>query len=118
MAPVIPAVSIKEELFCSGKVQYYDQPVGIVVANNHQVALEAAKKVSIYYSPPLDKPLLTVPEVLNAADAKERIEPKTTVKATKKGKIPLRRLNKFHLFQSTIQVKPLPHPILCSYSNL
>lgn len=39
-----------EELFASNKVMYYDQPAGIIVASEKEIAIESAKKVKIIYS--------------------------------------------------------------------
>lgn len=74
-----------EELFCSGKVAYYYQPIGIVVANKQELALQAANKVKVYFTSPKTKPLITIQDVLNA-NAKERILEQTTVVASKTGK--------------------------------
>ncbi|KAJ8967053.1 hypothetical protein NQ317_000045 [Molorchus minor] len=64
--PPILLTPIKEEIFCSGIIQYYDQPVGLIVATNHDVAVNAAELVEVTYSAPLKKPLLTIHEVLDA----------------------------------------------------
>nr|XP_024214404.1 xanthine dehydrogenase-like isoform X2 [Halyomorpha halys] len=56
-----------EELFCSGPVKYAGQPVGIIVAKTHDLAIKAAKMVKIEYSNE-KKPLLTVKEVLASGD--------------------------------------------------
>lgn len=75
---------VVEELFCSGLIKYYHQPIGIVVANNHKVALEAATRVQVYYTNPTEKPLFNIADVL-AAGATDRITVQTSVTATDKG---------------------------------
>ncbi|XP_018569700.1 probable aldehyde oxidase gad-3 [Anoplophora glabripennis] len=75
---------VQEELFCSGRVQYYDQPIGIIVAKDHDVAVEAAELVDVTYSKPKQKPYLTVKDVLKAKD-NSRIHHQTTVVPKGKG---------------------------------
>lgn len=48
-----------EEIFCSGKVKYYNQPIGIVVAESEYIAEKAAKMVKVTYSN-VEKPVLDV----------------------------------------------------------
>ncbi|XP_059612739.1 uncharacterized protein LOC132259203 [Phlebotomus argentipes] len=58
-----------EEVFCSGKVQYHSQPVGIILAESMNIALKAAKFIRIVYSRRAEKKLLlTIDDVLNAGD--------------------------------------------------
>ena len=46
----VPPLQIEpEELFCSGKVKYAGQPVGLIVADTSDKARTAAAKVSITY---------------------------------------------------------------------
>lgn len=42
---------IPEELFCSGIIRYYYQPVGLVVAVSREIAVRASNLVKITYSP-------------------------------------------------------------------
>lgn len=77
--------SIEEEVFCSEKIKYFDQPIGLVVATSYFVAEQAAELVKITYTPPPSKPLLTIQQVLNASD-KKRIIHTTTVVPKSKGK--------------------------------
>lgn len=76
--------TMAEELFCSGTVKYYDQPVGFIVADDPKIAEIAASKVKVYYSYPQEKPLITIQEVLNA-NATDRITDAYTIVAKKKG---------------------------------
>ena len=50
-----------EELFCSGKVLYSGQPVGLIYANSTDLARQAAAKVRITYKNH-SKPVLTIQE--------------------------------------------------------
>ena len=54
-------VKTPEELFCSGKVLYSGQPVGLIYANSTDLARQAAAKVRITYKNH-SKPVLTIQE--------------------------------------------------------
>ncbi|KAJ8952858.1 hypothetical protein NQ314_007464 [Rhamnusium bicolor] len=72
------ARSIREELFCSGIVQYYDQPLGIIVADSYILAEQAADLVDVIYSTPVRRPYLNIKDVLDAND-QTRIHHQTTI---------------------------------------
>lgn len=72
-----------EELFCSGVVQYYSQPIGIVVCESQELAEKAAELVEVVYLLSEVKPLLTIRDVLRA-ERKERIENKNHIKPSAK----------------------------------
>lgn len=72
-----------EELLCSGVVQYYFQPLGIIVAETQEIAETAASMVNVRYTPG-KKPLLTIREILTAG-ATERIHEEASMKASGKG---------------------------------
>lgn len=76
---------VDEEIFCSGRVQYYFQPVGVIVAKTHEAAVEAADLVQITYKVADTKPLLTVRGILKA-NAKDKIVHEQTVTPTRKGR--------------------------------
>lgn len=82
--PAFGGFEFPEELFCSGKVLYYHQPVGIIIANETWVGMQATSKVKIYYSTPTETPLLNIPDVLKAK-ATDRIKVTKTFVATRKG---------------------------------
>ncbi|XP_058124743.1 uncharacterized protein LOC131289060 [Anopheles ziemanni] len=52
---VIPFPDV-EEIFCSGRVLFYGQPVGMIVAERYDQAIDAAKKVKIIYERGSDIP--------------------------------------------------------------
>ncbi|KAF4522205.1 hypothetical protein B566_EDAN007356 [Ephemera danica] len=62
----------EEEIFCSDKVKYAGQAVGLIVAETVAAAMEGARKVKIEYSM-VEKPMLSLTEVLR--NAKGRINP-------------------------------------------
>ncbi|XP_001688833.2 uncharacterized protein LOC5667145 [Anopheles gambiae] len=58
-----------EEVFCSGRILYHGQPVGLVLADTFEAAQKAAKTVCIHYS--TDTVTETIlPTVKDVADAK------------------------------------------------
>ncbi|XP_050507820.1 uncharacterized protein LOC114324830 [Diabrotica virgifera virgifera] len=77
--------SVEEELFCSGIVQYYNQPVGLVIAKTAQAAHMAASLVQVKYTPPQNKYYLDVREVV-ADNVASRIHHVNTVLPRNKGK--------------------------------
>jgi xanthine dehydrogenase molybdopterin-binding subunit B len=54
-----------EEVFASTQVGYVGQPVGVIVANTHEIAEAAAKLVIVAYGPG-SKPILTIPDAIAA----------------------------------------------------
>lgn len=81
--PTYPEL-IEEEIFCSGEILYYYQPVGIIVATTQDIATKAVDLVKISYGPGKTKPFLTCREVL-AAGANDKIHYEDGMKAIKKG---------------------------------
>ncbi|XP_049819814.1 uncharacterized protein LOC109604513 isoform X2 [Aethina tumida] len=79
--------TVKEELFCEGKVKYYDQPVGVIVAKTQDLANKAADLVKIICTSPRQEYYITVKDILKASKdvQKERITEMTTVIAKRKG---------------------------------
>ncbi|XP_074027296.1 uncharacterized protein isoform X2 [Leptinotarsa decemlineata] len=75
---------VQEELFCSGTVQYYHQPVGIIVANDNTLAWKAAELVNVNCSPPKTRPFLDVKDVVNN-NIMNRISHQTTFLPKSKG---------------------------------
>nr|CAH7725832.1 unnamed protein product [Callosobruchus chinensis] len=78
------SLPVREELFCSGRVQYYYQPVGLIVADSQETALKAAEMVKIKYTAPTEAPFLNVKQVVEA-DAKNRMKHNTNFVPRKKG---------------------------------
>ncbi|KAK2583672.1 hypothetical protein KPH14_009602 [Odynerus spinipes] len=75
-----------ELLFVNGNILYAGQPVGIVVAETHTLANEAAKKVKLTYGNALKtKPILTIDDAL-AANDQNRLLQSIHVPAKEKGK--------------------------------
>uniref|UniRef100_A0A182JHV5 FAD-binding PCMH-type domain-containing protein n=1 Tax=Anopheles atroparvus TaxID=41427 RepID=A0A182JHV5_ANOAO len=63
----------KEEIFCSGRVLFHGQPVGVIVAERFEQALRAAKKVRIIYERVTDEPVYPTVKVLVDNQTKNRI---------------------------------------------
>ncbi|CAG9813286.1 unnamed protein product [Phaedon cochleariae] len=82
--PKVAGLAVQEELFCSGRVQYYHQPIGIIVATDQEIAWNAAEHVKVKYTPPTTKPYLTARDVVKA-NAKDKIVHQTTVVPSGKG---------------------------------
>jgi xanthine dehydrogenase/oxidase len=73
-----------EEIFCSGRVLYYEQPVGILVGNSTEILRGASDLVEITYDPPTVAPLLSVRQIL-AAGRTDRIQEIRTINPSRKG---------------------------------
>lgn len=56
---------ITEELFCSGTVRYYNQPIGLIVAKSQRAAELGAKKVKVTFQESSQKPLLKIRDILS-----------------------------------------------------
>jgi xanthine dehydrogenase molybdopterin-binding subunit B len=55
------------QIFCSGDIKYAGQPFGLVVANSHHLAHQAALKVKVEYSN-VRKPVVDLREVIASGD--------------------------------------------------
>uniref|UniRef100_A0A1Y9HAI9 Uncharacterized protein n=1 Tax=Anopheles farauti TaxID=69004 RepID=A0A1Y9HAI9_9DIPT len=63
-----------EEIFCTGRVLFHGQPVGVIVAERFDQAVRAAKQVKIIYERVSDEPIYpTIKTLLLANKSKERI---------------------------------------------
>jgi xanthine dehydrogenase/oxidase len=67
----MPMINTEEEIFCSGRVLYYEQPIGILVGKNQDSVTDAVKLVDVTYSSPNVAPLLNVRQVLKAGRTTE-----------------------------------------------
>ncbi|KAK5639262.1 hypothetical protein RI129_011754 [Pyrocoelia pectoralis] len=76
--------SVDEEIFCSGHVRYYYQPVGMIVAKTQYIAEKAAELVNITYDKRAAKPLLTIRDILSKNE-QDLIKFEKEIKATRKG---------------------------------
>ncbi|XP_052748813.1 uncharacterized protein LOC113513041 [Galleria mellonella] len=81
----VPWQEVDEEILASNKVLYYGQPVGLIVAISHNLAVSAAKLVKVYYKNNKAKPVLTIQDALTAPDKDKRIRKEVTTKATDRG---------------------------------
>lgn len=73
--------SANEEILCSGAIQYYNQPLGIIVADSRHLADKAAKMVHVTYKN-VKKPVIDVKEAKKDPD---RITQYASSDATNKG---------------------------------
>ncbi|CAH2057001.1 unnamed protein product, partial [Iphiclides podalirius] len=62
----VPGILVSEEVLCERDVKYYDQPIGIIVADTEKLANHAARLVKAKYEQVKSLPVLTI------ADAKSR----------------------------------------------
>ncbi|KAJ3639859.1 hypothetical protein Zmor_003192 [Zophobas morio] len=73
-----------EEIFCSGRVHYHHQPIGILVGESEAILRTASSLVEATYDPPTVGPLLSIRQVLQA-DRTDRIQEIRTIEPTRKG---------------------------------
>uniref|UniRef100_A0A0A9YL90 Indole-3-acetaldehyde oxidase n=1 Tax=Lygus hesperus TaxID=30085 RepID=A0A0A9YL90_LYGHE len=95
-----------EEVFCSGKVRYGGQPIGVIVANDQDLALKAADAVKISYSGKTT-PFLTTKSVVESNEQSRikkwmTLEPKDAIeihksKHTVRGEIETGEQYHFHM---------------------
>ncbi|KPI90997.1 Xanthine dehydrogenase [Papilio xuthus] len=70
-----------EEILCSSEIQYYNQAVGVIVAETQQIADRAAKLVTVSYSN-VKKPVIDVTEAIKDPN---RLSLYTSITATNNG---------------------------------
>lgn len=70
-----------EEIFCSGEVKYYNQAIGMIVAETQQIANRAAKLVVGHYSE-IKKPVI---DVKLAKNDPNRVSLYRSIEATDRG---------------------------------
>lgn len=108
------AQSVPEELFCSGTVKHFSQPVGILVAASHSAVYNASTLVNVKTTPPASKPLLTLQDVLTQKRT-DRIAHQTSfipkregsdVKKVVKGRTYIGEQYHFHMETHTCVVIP------------
>ncbi|XP_066250858.1 xanthine dehydrogenase/oxidase-like [Euwallacea similis] len=80
----ISLFTVDEKLFCEDTVEYFYQPVGIIIANTHDAAIAAAALVKVKTTPPVKKPFLTIRDVLKAG-ATDRIKLQSKNGSNQKG---------------------------------
>ena len=73
------------QIFCSGDIKYAGQPFGLVVANSHHLAHQAALKVKAEYGN-VRKPLTDLREVIASGD-KTRIKVEKEPECMPQGKL-------------------------------
>lgn len=59
----VPSQLVPEEVFAEKYIKYYDQPLGVIVAETEKLANRAALLVKIDYKVDKKKPLLTITDV-------------------------------------------------------
>ncbi|XP_060804308.1 xanthine dehydrogenase [Amyelois transitella] len=86
MAPNPPLVTMDEEILCDGKVKFYGQPVGIIVADRERTANKAASAVKIKYaSINRNRPLIMIEDVLKSPQRCKRVTVDEKVQPKDKG---------------------------------
>uniref|UniRef100_A0A182V3I2 FAD-binding PCMH-type domain-containing protein n=1 Tax=Anopheles merus TaxID=30066 RepID=A0A182V3I2_ANOME len=94
-----------EEIFCSGRVLFHGQPVGVIVAERFDQAVRAAKQVNIIYERVSDEPICpTIRAVLThrskdrivSQPASSRTSPQVDVQVSKKLQGTLELAGQYH----------------------
>lgn len=94
-----------EEIFCSGRVLFHGQPVGVIVAERFDQAVRAAKQVNIIYERISDAPICpTIKAVLThrskdrivSQPASSRTSPQVDVQVSKKLQGTLELAGQYH----------------------
>ncbi|XP_013192300.1 uncharacterized protein LOC106136327 isoform X2 [Amyelois transitella] len=80
----VPWQDSEEEILASNHVSYYGQPIGIVAAVTHKLAIAAAELVKVHYKN-VAKPVLSIKDALAAPDKDRRVRSDATMKPTSKG---------------------------------
>ncbi|CAG5043546.1 unnamed protein product [Parnassius apollo] len=65
-------IDVEEEILASSKILYHGQPVGLIAAVNHKLAVKAAGLVRVKYKN-VGVPVLTISEALVAPDKDRRV---------------------------------------------
>ncbi|XP_050507821.1 xanthine dehydrogenase isoform X1 [Diabrotica virgifera virgifera] len=110
----VSVFSVEEELFCSGTVKYYNQPIGIIVTESLSLTFTAIPLVSVTYEAPTSKPYLDVRDVvkdnvesrIELQDTNERTRTGDDVKKVVKGDIYLGAQYHFHMEVQSCKVVP------------
>lgn len=76
-----------EQLFCVDKVMYNGQPVGMIIAQTHDQAVDAAKMVKITFEESKEVPVFSIKDALQK-NQKSKIIPLVNVEPKRKGSIP------------------------------
>lgn len=82
----MPYLKEKELILCEKCVMFYGQPAAIIVADREKTANKVASLVKVNYeSQSKVKPLLTIEDVLQSSERRERIQTDSTVEPTDRG---------------------------------
>ncbi|CAK1583031.1 unnamed protein product [Parnassius mnemosyne] len=81
----VPLIQVEEEILASSKIFYHGQPVGLIAAENHKLALKAAGLVRVKYKN-VGVPVLTISEALVAPDKDRRVRKDAAITASDRGK--------------------------------
>ncbi|KAG5332878.1 XDH dehydrogenase, partial [Acromyrmex heyeri] len=73
-----------ELLFAEKDILYAGQPIGVIVAETHNIANEAAKLVEITYSDRMKNPVISIEDALDVGD-ETRIRQSVTIPTKRKG---------------------------------
>lgn len=76
----------KEEIFCSKKISFNGQAIGVILAETHEAAVEAADLVKVKYKQGSQKPLFSIKDVMQSNEKSTRIKQSIEKKAKTKGK--------------------------------
>ncbi|XP_063928230.1 uncharacterized protein LOC135141244 [Zophobas morio] len=77
-------INAKEEIFCSGRVMYYEQPIGILVGYREDVVQYAINLIELIYDESNVEPMLSTRQILKSGRT-DRVIHVRTVQPKRKG---------------------------------
>ncbi|XP_045499508.1 indole-3-acetaldehyde oxidase-like isoform X1 [Colias croceus] len=81
----VPLQAEDEVILPEKKVSYYGQPVALIAATTHKLAIRAAGLVKVKYNQSKQKPVLSIQDALKAPDKDKRIRQENSIAPTDKG---------------------------------
>lgn len=76
--------SSEEKLFCADSIEYFYQPIGLIVAITHDLAQSASEMVDIHYAATAKNPILSITDALE--NDPNRVSKMRVIKSGAEGK--------------------------------